>query len=144
MKIRIIAVGKVKEIYLKQGVEDFAGRLGHYREIAKVEIIEINDLGIEKEADRIIGMAGNDFLVVLAEEGKSYGSGEFAGFIKKMNKDIVFVIGGPFGISDRLKKKANLLLSMSKMTFTHEMARLFLLEQLYRAFNIIKGMRYHK
>jgi 23S rRNA (pseudouridine1915-N3)-methyltransferase len=144
MKIKIICVGKIKDHYLRASIADFSDRVGHYKEIAKVETVEIKDMGIEKEADKIIYMLDEEFLVVLGEEGKSYSSGEFADFIKKMNKDIVFVIGGPFGVSQRLKQKANLMLSMSKMTFTHEMARLFLLEQLYRAFNIIKGTQYHK
>ena len=144
MRIKIICVGKVKDHYIRECIADFSNKVGHYKDIARVEVVEIKDMGIEKEADKVIYMLDEEFFVVLGEEGKNMSSNEFADFLKKQNKDIVFVIGGPFGISDKLKKKANLVLSMSKMTFTHEMARLFLLEQLYRAFNILKGTQYHK
>lgn len=141
-KIRIICVGKVKEAYLREGISEYEKRL---RPFCKLETIELKDEGIEKEGKRIEKLIdSNTFL--LDVEGKEYNSIEFSKLMKKETeggKQITFIIGSAEGIEENLKKKANLF-SLSKMTFTHEMARLFLIEQIYRSYMINSGRSYHK
>lgn len=137
-KIRIITVGKVKEPYLQMGINEYRKRLAPY---CKLEIFEIKDMGIEKEACEL-----EKFIMpktyVLDAEGAQMDSVQFSKLFSSGEK-ISFIIGGPEGISPALKKKAKLI-SLSKMTFTHEMCALFLLEQIYRSFMIIKNKPYHR
>ena len=134
--IKIMAVGKIKERWIKEGIEMFTERLW---KLYRVDVVEI------KEENMISRIKDRDYVVVCDEMGEEMGSEEFAGFLKrKIEDDVVFVIGGVEGLSEEIKERANKVLSMSKMTFTHEMARLFLIEQVYRAFTIMKGVRYHK
>ena len=144
--IRILTIGKTKESYLKQGVNDFLERISHYH---KIEYVELKDKGsLKEEGKEILEKIKDEFVVVLDERGKECGSRLFAEFLKKKcieeGRNILFVIGSASGLDEDVKKRADLLLSLSQMTFTHEMARLFLTEQIYRAFNIIKGTGYHK
>jgi len=140
MRIRIFCAGKLKESFYREACEEFMKRLSRER----IEIIEIRDSTPGKEAGEIKRKLKNEFLVVLDESGVEKTSGEFAEFIKNFQGDLAFVIGGPNGISKELKEKANLLLSMSKMTFPHELARVILLEQIYRAFMINQNKVYHR
>jgi len=153
MKIRIIVVGKNKDRYLDEGM---AGYLKMLRGFADVEVVEVKESRTSKtftvercvaeEGDGILRAVGNEFLVVMDENGREMGSKEFAGFLGKRQDagDVVsFVIGGAFGLSKPVKERANILISMSKMTFTHQMIRLFLLEQLYRGFAILNNKEYH-
>jgi|SRR3989338_2894518 len=140
MRTKLIVVGKLKEAHYKEACQEYLKRLQKY---ASVEVIEIKDEGKEKEAEKILAKCNNAFVVVLTEEGKQFTSLQFASFIQKRESDIVFILGGPYGLSDQVKKKANLLLSLSAMTLPHELCRVVFLEQLYRAYTILKNEKYH-
>ncbi len=156
MKIKIIALGKIKETYLKSGVEEFLKRLTPYASVSVVEIspIEIKDENLTdkillQEGERILSNIKNtDYVITMEIKGKEFSSIEFAKKIEELTNtgvtEIVFVIGSSCGIGKNVSERANLKMSMSKMTFLHEFARLILVEQLYRAFKIIKGEVYHK
>ena len=141
--IRLIFVGKTKEKFLKEGILEFLKRMKNY---AKVNVLEISDSNTEKEGKRILALLKDDYLIAMAIEGKEFSSEEFADFIKENypTQNISFVIGSQNGLSDEVLEKANKKISLSKMTFTHEMARLILIEQIYRAFTILHGKSYHK
>lgn len=154
MKIKLIAIGKTDEKYLQDGFAKYLDRLKHY---ISFELVVINDVKIgskpntllqkEKEAELFFDkIQPNDFVVLLDENGKSFTSVAFADYVqKRMNAstDVVFLIGGPFGFSDKIYQRANDKISLSKMTFSHQMIRLFFVEQVYRAFTIIKREKYH-
>jgi 23S rRNA (pseudouridine1915-N3)-methyltransferase len=148
MKLKLICIGKIKEPSLKELIADYSERITRD---AKLEILEIKDSNIKDEGKKIKELIEkikeNRFIFVLTEEGRQLSSVEFSNKLKQHDlegKTLCFVIGGPFGLSEEAKKQADMHLSLSKMTFTHEMARLFLLEQLYRAISIIKNKSYHK
>lgn len=156
MKIKIIALGKIKEKYLKSGIDEFLKRLTPY---ASVSIVELNPIEIKDEnlKDKILLDEGEkilsnikplDFVITLEIEGQQFSSEDFAQKIKDLTnngtQEIVFVIGSSCGIGKNVSTRANLKMSMSKMTFLHEFARLILIEQIYRAFKINKGEKYHK
>jgi 23S rRNA (pseudouridine1915-N3)-methyltransferase len=138
--IKLICVGKVKELYLKEGIAEFEKRLGSF---TKLEVLELKDSTQKKEAEAILAkIKGTTYL--LDETGIEHTSESFAAFLEKQEeKDITFVIGGPNGLDTELKEKFPKI-ALSKMTFTHEMARLFFTEQLYRAFMIRNHRLYHK
>jgi 23S rRNA (pseudouridine1915-N3)-methyltransferase len=138
-KIKIIAVGKVKERYITEGINEYLKRLSAF---CKVEVVELKDEGMEKEAKKIIDRIDSKgyLLDALGEEFSSEG---FSNLLKKEDGALTLVIGGHEGISESLKKRYKKV-SLSKMTFTHEMARLFLLEQIYRGYMIIHNRNYHK
>ena len=140
MKLRLIAVGKIKEVYYKEACAEYQKRLQRY---CSLDIIEIRDSGKEKEAEKIQQNIKDSFVVVLAEEGKQCSSVQFADLLKKSNNNIAFVLGGAYGLDAGIKQQANLLLSLSQMTFPHELCRVVFLEQLYRACTIIKNEKYH-
>lgn len=159
MKIRIIAVGKIKEDYLKQGINDYLIKISKY---AKTEIIEVNDSKVKdnpKEADiqKVINEEGervlskikdNEIVVNLDLNKQEFDSVQFSKFLNDKivegGASLTFVIGGSYGLSNVLKQRANYSLSLSKMTFLHQMTRLILLEQIYRAFKILNNEIYHK
>lgn len=154
MNINIISVGKMREKFMKSGVEEFLKRLQVY---TSVNIIEIaaedlkHDVNRAKEieAEKILNKISPQACVIVMEiDGKQLTSEKFADKIKEINSggfnQIVFVIGGAFGLTDSVKNRADFLLSLSKMTFPHQMARLILVEQIYRAFRIINNEPYHK
>ncbi|WP_223702748.1 23S rRNA (pseudouridine(1915)-N(3))-methyltransferase RlmH [Sutcliffiella deserti] len=159
MNISIITIGKLKEKYLKQGIDEYLKRLGAY---AKVEIIELADEKApeqlseaemeqvkQKEGERILSKISDDtHVIALAIEGKQRSSESLAKEIDKLatygKSKIAFVIGGSLGLSDQVMKRSNDTLSFSKMTFPHQLMRLILLEQVYRAFRINRGEPYHK
>ena len=143
MLIKVIVVGKLKDKSIQARCDEFAKWLGPY---AKIDIRILPDSTVEKEGVAIrkeLEHDRNRFLVVLSEEGKEFSSVEFAEKLKRLDRKIVFVIGGPFGLSPEVKEQADLLWSLSRLTFTHELARLLLWEQLYRAVNLIHGGSYH-
>jgi len=138
-KIRIVAIGKVKERYLLEAIREYEKRLVPF---CKLELIELKDEGLAKEAkllERYLG-AGTFILDV---GGKRFSSAEFAQFVKKQDGTLTFIIGGADGIDESLKKRASAI-SLSKMTFTHEMCRMFLMEQIYRAYMINSNRKYHR
>lgn len=159
MNIKIISVGKLKEKYLKQGIVEYLKRLSAY---AKVEIVELIDEKApevlsaaeieqvkQKEGSRILGKISPDmYVIALAIDGKQKSSEELAESLDKLatygNSKITFVIGGSLGLSDDVLKRANEKLSFSTLTFPHQLMRLILLEQVYRAFKIMRGEPYHK
>jgi len=144
MKIRILAIGKVKERFTQEWINEFLKRLNKY---CKLEIIEIKESNKKKEAEELIKKIRDDeFVIALERVGQQINSEDFSELIKKkiQEKDICFIIGGPDGLDAEVLQKTKLHLSISNMTFTHQIARLLLIEQIYRAFTIIKGEKYHK
>ena len=144
IKIKLTWTGKTKEKFILEGVAKYLKLLGHYADVSISEIKEEKGTDtqrmIEKESERI-SKSGVPY-ILLDEKGKSLSSVEFAALIKNQ-PSVHFVMGGAFGVSDKVKKEARDIISLSKMTFTHEMVRLFFLEQLYRAFTIINKRGYH-
>lgn len=156
MNIKIIALGKIKEKFLKEGIDEFLKRLTPY---ASVEVIELPAIEIKDEnlIDRVLKEEGEkilsyvkpqSFVITMEIKGKMLSSEELAEKIQILTNDgiseIIFIIGSSYGISPIVSERANFKLSMSKMTFLHQFARLILIEQIYRAFKIIKGETYHK
>lgn len=139
-KIRLIAVGKVKKRWIQEGVLTYAKR------VPELEIIEVKDSKPDLEAAKVLSLVkGGDRLVVLTEEGRSYSSLMLANMLGRVDSgSLVFVIGGPEGVDQSLKQAATQLISLSAMTFPHEIARLLLIEQLYRAKTILQNGSYHK
>ena len=155
MKIKLLAIGKTDDKNLQILINTYESRLKHYIKF-EFEIIpdikNVKNLSLklqkEKEGELILKkLQPTDSLVLLDEKGKEFRSIEFSSFLqKKMNtgvKQVVFVIGGPYGFSEKVYKKAVGKISLSKMTFSHQMIRLFFVEQLYRAFTILKNEPYH-
>lgn len=155
MTIKLLAIGKTDSTALQQLLVDYSERLGHY---IKFELKTIPDLKNaknlsekqqkEKEGELILKHIGpSEILVLMDEQGRQYSSLEFSVYLqKKMNsgiKGLTFAIGGPYGFSEAIYQKAQGKLSLSKMTFSHQMVRLFAIEQLYRAFTILKNEPYH-
>lgn len=155
MKVTLLCINKTTEKYLQEGIAIYENRLQHYCKFQRVEIPDLKNsknLSFEqqkqKEAELLLSKINNkDFVVLLDENGKELSSVEFSKEINKwMNQSIshvVFVIGGPYGFEQTVYDRANLKLSLSKLTFSHQMVRLFFTEQLYRAFSILKGEPYH-
>ncbi len=159
MNILIISVGKLKESYLRQAIAEYAKRLSNYTKLTIVEVADekapesLSDAEAEQvkrtEGERILAKIPVDaHVIALAIEGKNPTSEEFAAkldtFAVYGQRNIVFVIGGSLGLSDEVMKRANEKLSFSRMTFPHQLMRLILLEQIYRAFKINRGEPYHK
>lgn len=159
MNVTIIAVGKLKEKFFGDAAEEYIKRIGRF---AKIKIVQLNDLKIadnastaqerdviEKEGRDILSkIAPSQYVVALCVEGKRLSSIDFAKKLSSLalegKSDIVFVIGGSLGLSDEVKERANLRLSFSDMTFPHQLMRVILLEQIYRAFKINANEAYHK
>ena len=159
MKIRIIAIGKIKENYLKEGIKKYIARISPFSDIEIVELPDQpvkdnpSDADIEKvkdlEGKKVLSiLKNNDFVINLDLNKKEMDSVSFSEYlIKKLEiggANITFVIGGSYGLSEELKKRANDSISLSKMTFLHQMTRLILFEQIYRAFKIYHHQTYHK
>lgn len=156
MNIKIIALGKIKEKFLKDGVDEFLKRLTPYASLEVIELspIEIKDENLtqkvlEQEGEKILShIKPQSYVITLEINGKMFSSVEFAQKIEALTNDgigeIIFVIGSSCGIAPTVSARANLKMSMSKMTFLHQFARLILVEQIYRAFKIIKCETYHK
>lgn len=158
MKIKIYAIGKIKDFY-KLGVEEYLKRLSSY---CKIEIIELKDEAIndnpsEAEIKKAIDIEGqrvldklkdNEYLITLDLNKKEMDSVEFSTFLAKklesQGSNISFVIGGSYGLSSNLKNRANDSFSLGKMTYPHQLVRLIILEQIYRAFKILNNETYHK
>ena len=156
VKVNIVAVGKVKEKYFADGISEYAKRIGKFASFSIVEIAEENfnkvdsktiEIIKQRECERILPHL-KGYVYAMAIEGKKYSSENFAKDIKalvdKGEGVITFVIGGSYGLDDKVKQTADKLVSFSDMTFPHTMFRLMLTEQLYRAFTINSGSNYHK
>ncbi len=152
LHLKVVAVGKIKERYLQEGIAEYRKRLRPY---ARLTIEEVPDEPLrdggkkarETEGERILARAGaSAYLVALDRGGKVYSSEEFAAWLgerEMAGKEVVFVIGGTTGLSEQVLEKADTCLSFSRLTFPHQLFRLFLLEQIYRAFKILRGEPYH-
>lgn len=140
LKARIIAVGKVKKRWIDEGIREYLKRL------PELDIVEVKDSTPDREVSKILAaVRPNETLVVMSERGKAMTSVEFARFMERsQSESLVFVIGGPDGTPPALDERCTLQISLSNMTFTHEMARLFLIEQLYRAKSILLKTGYHR
>ena len=158
MKIKVYCIGKIKEQYLKDGINEYIKRISPY---SNIEIIEVADSKVKdnpnqsdinkaknEEGDRVLKLIKTDYLIGLDMNKPEFTSEEFAEFINKKlvegGSNISFVIGGSYGLSDALKARCNISISLSKLTFLHQMTRLILLEQIYRAFKILNNETYHK
>ena len=157
MKINIIAVGKIKEQYLKDAIDEYKKRLSKFCNLSIIEVDECvakveNDSNIKKsieeESKEIISKIKNEYVIALDIEGKEFTTLELQ---KKFNdiklngaSEISFIIGGSYGLSDTVKKRADLRLSFSKLTFPHQLFRVILMEQIYRVFKIESNEPYHK
>lgn len=151
MKLTFLSVGKDRSGLFAPGVEEYVRRLGH---TAKVQVLELpeskstGDKAKEDEGKALLGKLGpRDVLVALDERGKQLSSVDFAKWLGRQQdsgRDVAFVIGGDEGLSDEVRKKAGLVLSLSAMTLPHRLARLMLVEQVYRGFSILRGEPYHK
>ena len=150
--IKIITVGSIKEKYLKDAIEEYTKRLSKY---TNIEIIEVKDEGLVEPKKAIIleeekilkHISDKDYIITLEIEGRQLSSEEFADKLDRIqleSSNITFIIGGSYGLSQNIKDKSRLHLSFSKMTFPHQLFRVLLLEQIYRAFKINNNESYHK
>lgn len=155
MKIRLLVIGKTEEEYLRKGIGEYAGRVKHYLPFEILEIpspknISALSMAIQKsrEAELIEKqIKPGELIVLLDEHGRELTSTAFSKFLNQRflsgNRTMNFIIGGPFGFDESLSLRADYILSLSKMTFSHQMVRLFFTEQLYRALTILRGESYH-
>ncbi len=153
MKIEFWYIGKTNEKYLNQGMSIFEKRLGHYCKFSTICLKDVKpgqnaEQTKQREYDLIDSkLSTSDYLILLDEIGEMYTSQKFSKVIEKLqlnpSKKIIFLVAGAFGAHKLLQKRADKMLSLSQMTFSHQMIRLFFLEQLYRAFTIIRNEKYH-
>lgn len=154
MKTRLVVVGKTNDKNIIKGIDDYVGRIKHYMPFEIVVIPELKntkslsvDVQKEMEGEQILKVLSNgDTLVLLDEHGTEYRSIEFAKWIEKKQlsaRSLTFVVGGPYGFAKKVYDRADGMISLSKMTFSHQMIRLLFVEQIYRACTIIKGEPYH-
>ena len=160
MKIKLITVGKIKEIFFQEAIKEYAKRLKAYCDL---ELVEVNDETIaknsndsldsmikEKEGERILSkIKDNEYVILLDfKDSKEYDSIEFARHIDTLmtngKSSLTFVIGGSLGLGENIRKRGNERILLSKMTFTHQMTKIIILEQVYRAFKILNNETYHK
>ncbi|MEW6210109.1 MAG: 23S rRNA (pseudouridine(1915)-N(3))-methyltransferase RlmH [Acidobacteriota bacterium] len=146
MKLRFLWVGKTRSAAAREMIADYLQRVSHH---ARVEVVEIRDRGVEKEGEEVLSRIGTEGFVVVADErGQDMTSGQFARLIENhrlaATRRITFILGGHAGVSEQVRQRADMLLRLSRMTLTHEMARIVLLEQVYRAFTIIHDLPYQK
>ncbi len=154
MKITLLVTGKTRERYLQDGIAEYLKRLGRYggieyRELPDVRVKNLTEVQVcEKEAEGILrSLPSQDGIILLDEKGRDYSSQGLADWLEqKMNagtRHLSFLVGGPYGFAPVIREQASEMISLSRLTFSHQMVRLIFLEQLYRAFTIIKGEPYH-
>lgn len=155
MKLHVIFTGRTTGTLFQQAIADYQQRLGHYVPFSLEEIPDLKNVKNlseeqqkEREADMLFErLLPGDFLVLLDEKGREFTSREFSQYLEQkqqsVGKRLVFLIGGPYGFSQRVYDAAQGKISLSKMTFSHQMVRLFLIEQVYRAYTIMRGEPYH-
>ena len=150
--IKLITVGTIKEKYLKDAIEEYTKRIKKY---TNVELIEVKDEGLVEDSKAIVleaekikkHLSPRDYIITMEIEGKQLTSEEFSEKLNQIqieNSNIVFIIGGSYGLSDEIKQMSKLHLSFSKMTFPHQLFRVLLLEQIYRCYKILNNESYHK
>ncbi len=153
MHIKLVVVGKTNTPFVKAGFDEYLKRLKHYVNFTYVELQDVKKFKTKEdlqqaEGEKILSaIASSDHVILLDEKGKTFRSVEFARQIEQWQiqsvRQVVFVIGGAFGFSEAVYRRANMKMSLSAMTFSHQMIRLLFIEQLYRAFTIIRGEKYH-
>lgn len=155
MEIELLTVGKTSIRFVEEGIKEYTRRLKHYIPFSIKALPDIRNASKlsetkqkEAEGEKILAsLTNSDYVVLLDEHGKEYTSVEFSSFIEKQmiagRRKVVFVVGGPYGFSQEVYNCADSLLSLSKMTFNHEMVRLFFVEQIYRGMTILRGEPYH-
>ena len=155
MKITLLTVGKTDKDWVRQGIDIYTTRMKHYFPFSIIEIPELKNVASlsedqikTKEGELILkNIKPTEDVILLDERGREFSSMEFAKLLQDkisyIGKDLVFVIGGAYGFSEAVKQRANSKISLSKMTFSHQMVRAIFVEQLYRAFTIMKGEPYH-
>ena len=154
MRITLLVVGKTTDAHIETLIQDYQKRLAHYIPFALQVIPELkNTKSLTSEQQKVAegeqilrSITPNSDLILLDEHGKEYRSVEFADYMQKRmssGRDVVFVVGGPYGFSEAVYARANGKVSLSKMTFSHQMVRLFFVEQVYRAMTILRGEPYH-
>ena len=150
--IKIITVGQIKEKYIQDAIKEYKKRLSKY---TNIEVIEVKDEGLVEESKAILleaekikkHLSPRDYIITMEIEGKQLTSEEFSEKLNQIqieNSNIVFIIGGSYGLSDEIKQMSKLHLSFSKMTFPHQLFRVLLLEQIYRCYKILNNESYHK
>lgn len=150
--IKLITVGTIKEKYLKDAIDEYTKRIKKY---TNIELIEVKDEGLVEESKAIIleaekikkHLSPRDYIITMEIEGKQLTSEEFSEKLNQIqieNSNIVFIIGGSYGLSDEIKQMSKLHLSFSKMTFPHQLFRVLLLEQIYRCYKLLNNESYHK
>lgn len=158
VRIKIRAIGKIKEPFIRDAIADYAKRMSSYCQLECTEypeapVPDTHSSSIEKacvsEGEKLCsGIESQDFVIVLDRVGRSVSSEGFAEIIKRCEVEgpyqMVFLIGGPHGLSEMCRKRSDIILSLSAMTFPHQVVRLMLYEQMYRAFTIIRGLPYHR
>lgn len=155
MQISLLCMGATDESQIIQLIQKYEQRLPSHYNFKRIEIPDIkNRKNLTQEQQKLAEekafmtkIQKSDFVILLDEKGKQYSSVEFAQFLNQkfvsMTKHLVFVVGGPYGFSQKMYQRSNGKISLSKMTFTHQMVRLFFIEQIYRAFSILQGKSYH-
>lgn len=155
MKISLLCIGKTDDKFIQEGVDKYLKRLKHYVSFNVIILADIKNVKnmsdtqqMEKEAELFFkNLNTGDFVVLLDEKGREFRSMEFSDYLQQKMlasvQHLVFLIGGPYGFAPKVKERANFSMSLSKLTFSHQMVRLFFIEQIYRAFTIMKGEPYH-
>ena len=154
MKIKIICLGKTKQQFIEEGIREYQKRITKYHKLdwqilPDIKLTGSKTIEIVKEQEAMIlekNLRTSSLIIVLDEGGNEFSSQKFAKYLEDkllIGKDILFIIGGVYGLSKRILQKADLVLSFSRFTFTHQMIRFLLAEQIYRSFTIIKGKKYH-
>lgn len=155
MKITLVCIGKTDDKFIQEGIDKYLNRLKHYITFNIIVIPDVKNVKnmsqaqqMDKESELFFKHINNqDFVVLLDEKGKEFRSVEFSDYLSQRMvsgvSHMLFLIGGPYGFADKVRERANFLVSLSKLTFSHQMVRLFFVEQVYRAFSIMKGEPYH-
>ncbi|MBN2667212.1 MAG: 23S rRNA (pseudouridine(1915)-N(3))-methyltransferase RlmH [Bacteroidales bacterium] len=155
MKIVLLQTGKTTERYLTEGLTNYEERIKRYSSFETITLPDIKgtrnmpeEEQKAKEGARMLRVfREDDFIVILDDKGREFSTTEFSSWLERslmiQKKRILFIIGGPWGFADEIRRKADLTMSLSRMTFSHQMVRLLFLEQLYRAFTVIRGEPYH-
>lgn len=155
MKIKLVCIGGVSDATISRAIDNYAGRVGHYWPFSIVNLPDVKTTkGMDQtrqkdlEAERFFNeIAPGDYVVLFDEHGREFTSREFSDYIQekavRLPKNLIFLIGGPYGFGQKIRERADAKVSLSKMTFPHELVRLFAVEQFYRAGTIMRGEPYH-